>query len=119
MRILTAHLQDEGLQAEHQLGEVVLQVVVLDVVGRVELSQGLGTSLHKGEQEALPFQWQGLNLYLWFRILLHYLLSLMKLFNKILQLIHLLSLQFVHLGLLLLEFLELPAFRGYSVLCLC
>ena len=87
MRILTAHLQDEGLQAEHELREVVLQVVVLDVVGRavvVELSQGLGTSLHKGVQEALPFQWQGLNLYLWFRFLLHYLLtflSLMKLFN--------------------------------------
>ena len=84
MRILTAHLQDEGLQAEHELSEVVLQVVVLDVVGRVELSQGLGTSLHKGVQEALPFQWQGLNLYLWFRILFHYLLtflSLMKLFN--------------------------------------
>ena len=84
MRILTAHAQDEGLQAEHELGEVVLQVVVLDVVGRVKLSQGLGTSLHKGVQEALPFQWQGLNLYLRFSILLHYLLtflSLMKLFN--------------------------------------
>ena len=81
---MRAHLQDEGLQAEHELSEIVLQVVVLDVVGRVELSQGLGTSLHKGVQEALPFQWQGLNLYLWFRILFHYLLtflSLMKLFN--------------------------------------
>lgn len=43
MRVLAADLHDEGLEAEHELGEVVLQVVLLDIACpdvAIELFQG-------------------------------------------------------------------------------
>jgi hypothetical protein len=43
MRVLATDLQDEGLEAEHELGKVVLQVVLLDIASRdvvIELFQG-------------------------------------------------------------------------------